>query len=124
MAGKVVTGLLAVAVIAGGVSWWQMDPSTRSSIVGGTGRIIAWFGIVLLWPWASFFLIGWVARFESNLAGGALVVLYTLLQVALLLWLFQWKITSPTGYTFVGVGGLIAAAYNLLTCDWIAEKLE
>ncbi len=124
VAGKVVGGLVGLAVVLAGISWFRMDPSSRHTLVAGTGKLIAWGGIVLLWPWVSFALIGRVGKMESNNAGAALVALYTALELALLLWLFDWHVGGAAGWTFVGVGVLIAAAYNVFTCDWIAEKLE
>lgn len=121
--GKIVTGLIALGVIAGGVSWWQMDPQTRQALLDSTGKIFAWLGIVLFVPWASFFLIGKVARLESNLAGAILVGAYTLIELVALAWLFHWTIPGPTAWTFFAVGGLFAAVYNLFTCDWIAERV-
>ena len=121
--GKVISGLVTLAVIAAGISWWQMDPATKQMLLSGTGKIVSWFGIVLLLPWATFFLIGRVGKFESNLAGGILVAGYTLLEVLLLAWLFDWSISGTGDWTFVALGGLVAAVYNLFTCDWIAEKV-
>ena len=120
--GKIITGLVALGVIAGGVSWWQMDPQTRQALLDGTGKILAWLGIVLFVPWASFFVIGKVARLESNLAGAILVGAYTIVELIALAWLFQWTIPGATAWTFFAVAGLFAAVYNLFTCDWIAEK--
>ena len=121
--GKVATGLVALAVFAAGLAWYQMDPSTRHGIVSGTGRICSWLGIVLVVPWVTFFVIGWVAKFESNLAGGLLVAGYTVLEAVLLAWLFGWGIHGATAIGFFGAAVLVAAAYNLLTCDWLAEKV-
>ena len=121
--GKVISGLVTLAVIAAGISWWQMDPATKQMLLSGTGKIVSWTGIVLLLPWATFFLIGQIGKFESNLAGGALVAAYTLLEVLLLAWLFDWSISGTGAWTFVALGGLVAAVYNLFTCDWIAEKV-
>jgi len=100
-----------------------MEPQTRQMLLTGTGRILAWLGIVLLLPWVSFFVIGKVAKMESNLAGGLLVAAYTLVEVLILAWLFDWNIPGATAWTFLIVGGLFAAAYNLFACDWIAEKI-
>jgi hypothetical protein len=100
-----------------------MDPSTRQMLATGTGHILAWFGVVLFVPWAAFAVIGWVARMESNLAGGVLVAFITLTETALLAWLFQWHIATPTAWTFLLFGGLVSGVYNLLVCDWIAEKV-
>ena len=122
--GKMVTGLVALAVIAAAVGWWQMEPATRQTIVSGTGKIVGWLLTVLILPWATFFISTKVAKYESNLAGAVLVLGYTVLEVVLLAWLFNWNISGAAGWTFLIVGGLVAAAYNLLTCDWIAEKLS
>jgi hypothetical protein len=122
--GKIVTGLVALGVIAAAISWWQMDPATRQTLLSGTGRIFSWLGIVLILPWASFFIISRVARLQSNFAGGLLIAGYTIAEALLLAGLFHWHLPNPTAWTFLIVGGLFAAAYNLFTCDFIAEKVE
>ena len=121
--GKIITGLVGLAVIAGAISWYEMDPGTRHQIVAGTGRILGWLGVVIVVPWATFFVIGSVARLESNLAGALLVLGYTLVEAVLLAWLFSWGIRGATAVTFFCAGVLIAGAYNLFACDWIAEKV-
>jgi len=121
-AGKVVTAGLTLAVVASGISWWSMDQATRQMLITGTGRIVAWLGVVLLLPWASFLFIGWVGRRDSNLAGALLVSGYTLAELLLLLRLFDWSLPGAAGKTFAGVGLLVAGVYNLFVCDWIAEK--
>ncbi len=122
--GKVVSGAVALAVVAAGISWWRMDDATRQMLLGGTGKIVAWLGVVAVLPWVTFFVVGRVAKAESNLAGAILVLAYTLLEVTLLGWLFGWSMPGPTAWTFFAVAGLFAAAYNLFTCDWIAEKVS
>lgn len=122
--GKVATGMVALAVIAAGVSWYQMDPATRHDIVSGTLRIVAWVMGVAVVPWVTFALIGRVAQLESNLAGGVLVVAYTAIEAVLLAWLFSWHLKGPTSIGFFSAAVLVAGAYNLLACDWIAEKVE
>ena len=121
--GKIVAGMVAFAVVAAGISWWQMDESTRQMLISGTGRIFAWFGVVLAWPWVSFAIISRVARTESNFAGGVLVAAYSLAEIALLAWLFHWHMPNATAWTFLLLGGLVSGVYNLLICDWIAEKV-
>lgn len=121
-AGKVLSAALALAVVVGAVSWWRMDPAVRQDLLSGTGKVVGWLLGVVLWPWATFFVIGRVAKLESNLAGGVLVAGYTVLEGALLLWLFGWTLGGPTAWTFGVIGVLFAGVYNLFTCDWIAEK--
>ena len=121
--GKVVGGVVALAVVAGAISWWQMSPATRHELLAGAGKIAAWFGVVLLVPWASFFLIGRVARTERNSAGAALVLGMTAVEAAVLAWLFDWSIAGATAWVFYAAAVLVAGVYNLLACDWIAEKV-
>jgi hypothetical protein len=121
--GKVVSGLVALGVIAAAISWWQMEPQTRQMLVSGTGKIVGWVLVILVLPWATFFVSTGVAKYDSNLAGILLVISYTVLEVLLLAWLFDWSIHGAAAWTFLIVGGLFAGAYNLFTCDWIAEKL-
>ncbi len=122
--GKITAGLVGLGVIAGAISWWQMGPQTRQMLVHGVEEIGVWLGVVVLLPWVSFSVIGKVAKAESNLAGGVLVGGYSLAETVLLAWLFHWQILTSTAWTFLVFSGLFAATYNLLICDWIAEKVH
>ena len=121
--GKVVGGLVSLIVIVAAISWWRMDDATKQTLLSGTGKIVSWFLIVILVPWATFFVIGWVRRMDTNAAGAALVFVYTVAEAALLAWLFEWRLPGSTAWTFFVVGVLVAGVYNLLICDWIAEKV-
>jgi hypothetical protein len=123
IAGKLVTGAVILAVVACGISWYTADPDTRSMLLGGAGRVCSWVGIVLVVPWVTFALIGWVARMEKNLAGAILVAGYAILEAVGLAWLFQWRVHGSVGWSFFVLGALFAGAYNLFACDWIAEKI-
>jgi hypothetical protein len=122
--GKILSGLVALAVLAAAISWWRSSPAERDAAIAGTERMAAWCGIVLVVPWASFFLIAWVARFQRNDAGAVLVLAITAAEMALLAGLFQWSIHGTLAWSGFVLGGLVAGVYNLLTCDWLAEKLE
>src|SRR3981081_3009414 len=108
IAGKLVTGAVALAVIAAAVSWYTADPSTRSMLLGGTGRVVSWLGIVLVVPWARFAVIGRVTKLESNMAGGLLVVGYTIAEATGLAWLFHWNLPGATAWSFWVFGALFA----------------
>lgn len=122
--GRVITGLITLGVIVGAISWWRMDPATRQMLLDGVGKISLWFGVMLLLPWVGFYLIGRVARMESNLAGAVLVLAFTVVDLCLLAGLFEWQLLRAVYWKYLFVGGLFAAAYNLFTCDWIAEKVN
>ena len=122
--GKVVGGICGLVVVISAISWWRMDPGTKSWLLNSTGKIVSWFGVVLLLPWATFFVSTWAGKRDSNAVGAAIVFMYTLLEALMLLWLFDWRMPNATAWTFVVVGALFAGVYNLFTCDWIAEKLE
>jgi predicted tellurium resistance membrane protein TerC len=122
--GKILGGLVSLAVVAAAISWWRTSPAEREAAIGATERMAAWCGIVLLVPWASFFLIAWVSRFQRNEAGAALVLVITAAELALLAALFHWSIQGTLAWSGFVLGGLVAGVYNLLMCDWIAEKLE
>src|SRR5450432_3238820 len=94
--GKVIGGMVALAVIAGAITFWFMEPASRAALVNSTGKIILWIGVVLAWPWVSFALIGKVARMQSNTTGGMLVAAYTVVEVVLMAWLFSWHIAGAT----------------------------
>ena len=120
--GKIVTGMVALAVIAAAISWWQMEPATRQMLLTGAGRIVSWFVVVLVLPWATFFLVGRVGQLDSNAAGAALVLCYTAGEAVLLAWLFEWSVRGAAPWAFFAAAALVAGAYNLFACDWIAEK--
>ena len=122
--GKIVTGLVALLVVVCAYSWYEADPRTKDALITGTGKIAAWFGVVLFLPWLAFAVIGWVARMESNLAGAGLVGGLTLLELVFLGWMFHWTLGGRIAWSFFIVGALVSATYNVLTCDWIAEKIE
>ena len=121
--GKVISGIAGLVIVLAGISWWRMDPATKEMLLSGTGKIVSWFGIVMLAPWATFFLSGRVGKMDSNAASAVLVLGYTVLEALVLLWLFGWHLPGTTAWSFFAVGTLVAGVYNLLVCDWIAEKL-
>src|SRR5438445_4639089 len=62
--GKVISGIAGLVVVIAGISWWRMDPETKHMLLAGTGRIVSWLGLLVLIPWATFFVIAWVGRMD------------------------------------------------------------
>jgi hypothetical protein len=121
--GKIATGIVALAVGAAGLAWYETDPTTKHAILSDTGRILGWSLLVLILPWASFALVSWVAKFDTNTAGAGLVLGMTVVQALVLAWLFGWSVHGATVWTVYAAAVLIAGVYNLFACDWIAERV-
>jgi hypothetical protein len=47
---------------------------------------------------------------------------YTAIEATVLAWLFGWSVGGATAWVFYAAAVLLAGVYNLLACDWIAEK--
>ncbi len=121
--GKIATGAVSLAVVSAGVAWWQTEQATKDHILSVSGRLLGWFLLVLVVPWALFWLIAWVAKLDRNAAGAGLILSITAVQAVVLAWMFGWSIHGPTVWVLYVAAVLIAGVYNLFTCDWIAEKV-
>lgn len=117
----VLAGAMLLAVIAAAVAYFDLPAAERAAMWHGIGRAALWAGLVLVLPWATYFVTTAVARGESNAAGVALVVGYTVVDGVVLFLL----VGMPAGAFLILAaifGLLLALTYNLLTCDWIAER--
>ncbi len=111
-----------MAVVGAGLAWYETDPATKHSILTLSGHIIGWCLLMLILPWASFPLIGWVSKMDSNPAGAVLVLVLTIVDALVLAWMFAWSLHGATEWVLYIAAVLIAGVYNLFTCDWIAER--
>lgn len=122
---RVVTAGLILGVIVAALAWWRMDDARQAAILSAAGRMLAWGAIVLAAPWAGWALVGWVARRDSNAAGAALVTGITLAEAALLAALVGFEsIGGVAAWTAFAAAVIVAGLYNLLICDWIADRTE
>jgi hypothetical protein len=123
LGGKIATGAISLAVVAAGLAWYETDPVTKHQILSVSGRLLGWVMLVLIVPWALFWLIAWVAKMDSNASGAVLVLAITAAQAIVLAWMFGWSIHGATTWVLYVAAILIAGVYNVLSCDWIAEKV-
>jgi FtsH-binding integral membrane protein len=121
---RVATAGLVMAVFAIAIAWWRLDDAAHSAILSRIGRILAWIAGVVALPFVTFALIAWIARRDSNAAGAALVIGYTLVEAGTLAWLFDFAIRTPGAWTAFVAATLLAGLYNLLVCDWIADRIQ
>ncbi len=121
--GKIVGGAVFLAVVVAGIAFYQAGPDGRATFFDSSGKIVGWVLIVALAPWALFWLVTWTARKDSNAAGAVLVAAITGAELLTLWWMFEFDVGGAVAIGFFAVGALLAAAYNLLACDWIADRL-
>ena len=123
MGAKVIGGVVLLGVVVAGIAFYQAGPEGRAAFFGVSGRIVGWSLMVAVGPWLLFWLIAHVARRDSNAAAATLVGGLTLVELLVLWWMFQFEVGGTVAVSFFVVGVLLAAAYNLLVCDWIADRL-
>ncbi len=121
--GRVVGGFVLLAVVITAIVFYQAGPDGRAAFFDASGKIVGWLLIVALAPWALFWLVTWTARKDSNGAGAALIGTLTVVELLALWWMFGFGVGGAVAVGFFAVGSLLAAAYNLLACDWIADRL-
>ncbi len=121
--GKVVGGFVFLAVVVAAIAFWQAGPEGRAVFFDAGGKIVAWVLIVAVTPWVLVGVVVKVARADSNGAGIFLVATVSLLELLGLWWMFDFGVGGGVAIGFFIVGALLATAYNLLTCDFIADRL-
>jgi len=122
--GKAVTIILASCGVLAGIYFWQ-HPEAWDALLHGVKYGVIWLGIVLALPWASFFIVSWVIRLESNRAAGLMLLGFTLCDALLAIWFMGGLRGHGTlGWGVVLFGLLAAAVYNFKVCEYQAERAE
>ena len=121
--GRVVGGVVLLGVVVAAIAFYQAGPEGRAAFFDASGKIVGWTLIVAVAPWALAWLVVKVARRDSNAAGAWLVGLLTLAELLTLWWMFDFGVGGAVAAGFFAAAGLVASAYNLLACDWIADRL-
>jgi hypothetical protein len=122
--GKVITAVLVVSG-AGAVIWFWKHPEHLETIWQTIKYVLTWMGIVLVLPWATFFVTPWVVSKDSNVAAGVMLFGYTLADAAAAFFLLG-GVRGHGGFTWMILllGFLAAAVYNLKVCEHQAVRLE
>lgn len=122
---RVVTGVITLAVIGGGIWFWR-HPEHLEAIWLMIKYVLAWMGFVIVLPWATFFVTWWVVRTESNAAAAIMLAGYTLADVVVAWFVREQGFGSVNALTWVVLllGFLSAALYNFKVCEFLAERAE
>jgi len=122
--GKVLTAILVVAS-AGAVIYFWRNPDKLETIWLTVKYVLVWLGIVLVLPWATFFVTPWVVSKESNTAAALMLAGYAVADVVVAFLL----VGGVRGIGFLGwcvllLGFLSATVYNFIVCEYQAAQLE
>jgi len=122
--GKVITAILVVSG-AGAVIWFWRHPEHLETIWATIKYVLVWLGLVLVLPWATFFVTPWVVSKESNLAAYLMLGSYTLAD-AIVAFCLLGGVRGHGSFTWVVlfVGFLAAGVYNVMVCEYQASRLE
>lgn len=121
--GKVLTAVLVVGSAAS-LYWCYRHPERIEPIWDVLKSVLAWLGIVLVLPWAGFFLMPWVMKFDTNVASGLLLVGYLLIDFLVAMALSGWGVEGTLTWMVLILGFLAAGVYNFLVCEYQAHRLE
>lgn len=122
--GKVLTAILVVACSVVIIWYYRLPLEDRAAIWNVVRGALVWIGLVVLLPWATFFLTLRVVRADANWAGAVLLAGYLLADIAFALYLTRGAWGSPWQGAIMILGFLCAAVYNFVACEFIADKAE
>ena len=122
--GKVVTAVLVVSG-AGAVIWFWKHPEQLELIWRTLKYVVAWVGIVLILPWATFFATPWVVSQESNAVTAVMLLGYVLVD-AIVAFFLMGGILGHDMLTWcvLLLGFLSAGVYNFKVCEYQASRFE
>lgn len=120
--GKVLTAILIVTGGAG-LLYFYKHPEQWDALWSIIGRVATWAGIVMVVPWVCFWATHWAVRRDSNAAGVAVMTAYLAVDVTAALLLAGVHGHGVFAWTVFAFGFLAAAVYNLVVCDYQAERL-
>ena len=121
---KVVTAVLVVAG-AGAVIWFWRHPEHLATIWQTIKYVLVWMGVVLVLPWATFFVTPWVVSKESNLAAGLMLAGYVLVDAVVAFCLIgRASGLGSLTWMVLFLGFLCAGVYTLKVCEYQASRLE
>ena len=109
----------------GATIWFYKHPEDLQTIWQTIKYVLVWLGIVLMLPWATFFVTTWVVAKDSNAAVALVLLAYLVVDAAIAFFLM-----GGTGghnaltWMVLLLGFLSAGVYNFKVCEFQADRLE
>lgn len=85
---------------------------------------LAWLISATLLPWATFFLVLWVRRFDNNVPAVLLLVFWALVDAFLAWALMGGGRLSVVEWVIVALAFCLGGLYNLIAAHQIANRLQ
>jgi hypothetical protein len=121
--GKVLTAVLVVGAAAT-VIWFWKHPEQLRDLWNIFKLVLVWLGVVIVLPWALFFVVPWVQKRDNNVAPALMLLGFLAIDVLVALYLAGWSVSGALAWMVLLIGFLAAGVYNFLVCDFIAHRIE
>lgn len=126
--GKYIGGKVLTAILVACVLWtsyyFYKNPEALETLWGSTKASLVWLGFAAVLPWGLFFVPPLVAKADSNSAAAAMLAGYLVLDILMAFWLAEWSFGGVLVWGIAILGFLLAAVYNFMVCDYLAEQAE
>lgn len=109
----------------GATIWFYKHPEDLQTIWLTIKYVLVWLGIVLMLPWATFFVTTWVVSKDSNAAVALLLLGYLFVDATIAFFLMG-GLGGHNALTWMVLllGFLSAGVYNFKVCEFQADRLE
>jgi hypothetical protein len=126
--GKYIGGKVLTAILVACVLWtsyyFYKNPEALETLWGSNKASLVWLGFAAVLPWGLFFVPPLVAKADSNSAAAAMLAGYLVLDILMAFWLAEWSFGGVLVWGIAILGFLLAAVYNFMVCDYLAEQAE
>ena len=127
-AGKYIGGKVLTAILVACVLWtsyyFYKNPEKIEALFDSTKASLVWLGFVAALPWGLFFVPPLVVKADSNPAAAGMLAGYLVVDILMAFWLAEWSFGGVLVWGLAILGFLLAAVYNFMVCDFLAEQAE
>ena len=121
--GKVLTAVLVACVLLTSYYFYK-NPEKLETLWESTKASLVWVGFAAVLPWGLFFVPPMVVKADSNAAAAGMLAGYLVLDILMAFWLAGWSLGGVLVWGIAILGFLLAAVYNFIVCDFLAEQAE